>query len=131
VATIPAKVTARIKTQVTLNNDGTRFGKGTTSYVRELNLKRIWESSYKSGEHAATSSWCASTQMKTYTQALGKMLTNPEGLGMVEAVGAYTGKKIGPTYFRGQKPIDGIWTTPDITIANACVMPAGYGIGDH
>ncbi len=50
---------------------------------------------------------------------------------MVEAVRAYTGKKIGATYFRGTKPIDGIWTTPDITIANACVMPSGYGIGDH
>ncbi len=59
------------------------------------------------------------------------MLTNPEGLGMVKAVGAYTGKKIGATYFRGTKPIDGIWTTPYITIANACVMPARYGIGDH
>jgi hypothetical protein len=74
---------------------------------------------------------CIDANENIYTQALGKMLTNPEGLGMVEAVGAYTGKKIGPTYFRGQKPIDGIWTTPDITIANACVMPAGYGIGDH
>jgi len=28
-------------------------------------------------------------------------------------------------------PIDGVWATPDIQIANACVMPAGYGIGDH
>ncbi len=59
------------------------------------------------------------------------MLTNPEGLGMVETTGKYTGKKIGPTYSRGLLPIDGIWTTPDVTIANACVMPAGYGIGDH
>ena len=74
---------------------------------------------------------CMDANENIYTQALGKMLTDPEGLGMVEAVGAYTGKKIGPTYFRGQTPIDGIWTTPDITIANACVMPAGYGIGDH
>jgi hypothetical protein len=50
---------------------------------------------------------------------------------MVEAVGKYTGKKIGPTYFRGQQPIDGIWTTTYITISNACIMPAGYSIGDH
>ena len=74
---------------------------------------------------------CLDANENIYTQALGNMLTNPEGLGMVEAVGAYTGKKIGATYFRGTKPIDGIWTTPDIIIANACVMPAGYGIGDH
>ena len=71
---------------------------------------------------------CMDANENICTQALEKMLTDPEGLGMVEAVGAYTGKKIGPTYFHGKKPIDGIWTTPDITIANACVMPTGYGI---
>jgi hypothetical protein len=32
-------------------------------------------------------------------QAIDKMLTNPEGLIMIEAVGRYTGKRIGPTYF--------------------------------
>ncbi len=68
---------------------------------------------------------CLKANENIYTQALRNMLTNPEGLGMVEVVGAYTGKKIGATYFRGTKPINGIWTTPDITIANACVMPAG------
>jgi len=50
---------------------------------------------------------------------------------MIEAVGGYTGKKIGPTYFRGQLPIDGIWTIADVTVANTCIMPVGYGIGDH
>jgi hypothetical protein len=74
---------------------------------------------------------CLDANENIYTQALGKMFTNSEGLGMVEAVGKYTRKKIGPTYFRGQLPINGIWTTPDVTIANACAMPAGYGIGDH
>jgi hypothetical protein len=59
------------------------------------------------------------------------MLTNPNGLGMIEAVGSYTGKKIGPTYFGGQLPINGIWVTPDVMVANTCIMPAGYGIGDH
>ena len=48
------------------------------------------------------------------------------GLEMKEVVGEFTGKKIGPTHFRGQLPIDGIWATTDITIANACIMPAGY-----
>ncbi len=74
---------------------------------------------------------CLDANKNIYTQALGRMLTDPEGLGMVETTGKYTGKKIGPTYFRGLLTIDGIWTTPDVTIANACVMPAGYGIGDH
>ncbi len=59
------------------------------------------------------------------------MLTSRVGLGMIEAVGRYTGKKIGPTHFWGQLPIDGIWTTPEVMIANACIMLAGYGIGDH
>ncbi len=64
-------------------------------------------------------------------QALGKLLTDSEGLGMIEAVGRCTGKKIGPTYFWGQLPIDGIWTTPDVKVSNTCIMPTGYGIGDH
>jgi hypothetical protein len=33
---------------------------------------------------------------------------------MIEVIGTFTGKKIGPTFFRGSKPIDGIWATPDI-----------------
>ena len=43
---------------------------------------------------------------------------------MIEAVGNYTGKKIGATFFRGTKPIDGVWVTSDVVIIGACVMPA-------
>jgi hypothetical protein len=50
---------------------------------------------------------------------------------MKELVGSYTGKRIGPTFFWGQLPINGIWATSDITIANACIIPTGYRIGDH
>jgi len=74
---------------------------------------------------------CLNANKNIYTQALGKLLTNPDSLGMIEAVGRYTGKNIGPTNFWGQLPIDGIWTTPDVTVSNACIMPDGYGIGDH
>jgi hypothetical protein len=74
---------------------------------------------------------CLDANKNIYTQALWKLLTNLEGLRMIEVVGRYTGKKIGPTYFQGQLLIDGIWTTPDVTVSNACIMPAGYGIGDH
>ncbi len=42
---------------------------------------------------------CLNANKNIYTQAMGKMLTNPKGLGMIEAVGRYTGKRIGPTYF--------------------------------
>ena len=37
---------------------------------------------------------------------------------MKEVVGEYTEKRIGPTFFRGQLPIDGVWATPDITVSN-------------
>jgi hypothetical protein len=50
---------------------------------------------------------------------------------MSEVVGDFTGKKIGPTFFRGSKPIYGVWATPDITITHTCVLPAGYGVGKH
>jgi len=74
---------------------------------------------------------CLDANENIYTQALGKLLTDSKGLGMIEAVRRYTGEKIGPTYYRGQLPIDRIWTTPDVTVSKACIMPAGYGIGDH
>ena len=66
-----------------------------------------------------------------YKKAIGKALTDPEGLAMVEVVGAFTQQPIGPTYFQGSNPIDAMWATSDLSISNACIMPAGYGIGDH
>ncbi len=52
---------------------------------------------------------------------------------MKEVVGDYTdtGKQLGATYFRGSQPIDSVWATRDIEVLNACVMPVGYGMGDH
>ena len=66
-----------------------------------------------------------------YRKRIGKALTMSEDLQMIEAVGNYTGKKIGATFFRGTNPIDGVWVTSDVVIIGACVMPAGYEIGDH
>ena len=66
-----------------------------------------------------------------YRGSIGKALTNESGLDMVKAVGNFTGKKIGATFFRGTKPIYGVWVTQDVIMTGACVMPAGYGIGDH
>lgn len=74
---------------------------------------------------------CLDANEDIYKKSLGKSLTRHEGLRMSEVVGDFTGKKIGPTFFRGSKPIDGIWATPDIEIAHACIMPAGFGVGDH
>ncbi len=66
-----------------------------------------------------------------YKMEVRKALTDLGMLGTKEVMGAYMGKKIGPTFFWGQLPIDGIWATPEVTISNACIMLAGYGIGDH
>ena len=50
----------------------------------------------------------------------------------MEVVGDFTGKQIVAMFFRGTKPINGIWATPDIVVTvGACVMPVGYGVGDH
>ena len=50
---------------------------------------------------------------------------------MSEVVGDFTCQKVGATYFRGSTPIDGVWATSDVTVVGACVMPVGYGVGDH
>ncbi len=74
---------------------------------------------------------CLDANEDIYKKSLGKSLTKREGLNMLEVVGEFTGRKIGPTFFRGSKPIDGILATPDLVVTHACVMPAGYGVGDH
>jgi hypothetical protein len=66
-----------------------------------------------------------------YRKSIGKSLTKKDGLNMSKVVGNFTGKKISPTFFRGSKPIDGIWATPDVVVTHTCVMPAGYGVGNH
>lgn len=62
---------------------------------------------------------------------LGKKLTDPRGLGFKNAVAEVTNGRYGATYFRGSKPIDAIWCSSDIDVIHACIMPVGYGIGDH
>ena len=74
---------------------------------------------------------CMDVNEDIYRKSIGKALTMSEDLQMIEAVGNYTGKEIGDTFFRGTKPIDGVWVTSDLVIIGACVMPAGYEIGDH
>ena len=74
---------------------------------------------------------CMDANENIYRKQIGKLLTNEEGLAMKEVVGDFTGQKLGATFFRGTEPIDGIWATSDVVVTNACVMPAGYGVGDH
>ena len=45
---------------------------------------------------------------------------------MIEAVGNYTRKKIGATFFRVTKPFDGVWVTSDVVIIGACVITDSF-----
>ncbi len=74
---------------------------------------------------------CLDANEDIYKKSIGKSLTKQDGLNMSEVVGDFTGKKIGPTFFRGSKLIDGIWATLNLAVTHACVMPAGHGVGDH
>jgi hypothetical protein len=74
---------------------------------------------------------CMDVNEHVYKDAVGKALTDSEGLDMVETVHAYNGIKLGATHFRGSRPIDAIWAAKDLEITNACAMPIGYGPGDH
>ena len=74
---------------------------------------------------------CMDANENIYKKSIGKALTDPTGLAMREVVGDFTGVPIGATYFRGSSPIDAVWATPDIEVVGACVMPCGFGIGDH
>ncbi len=62
---------------------------------------------------------------------LGKELSDRNGLDLRETIVQHTGTSPGATFFRGSKPTDGMWVLGDINISNACVMPFGYGVGDH
>ena len=75
---------------------------------------------------------CMDSNEHIYKEIVVKALTNRAGLNIVEVVG-FTGQKVGDTYFRNHsnKPIGGIWVTPDLTVTGACIMPAGYGVGDY
>jgi hypothetical protein len=66
-----------------------------------------------------------------YKKSIGKALTDREGLAMKEVVGEFTQKQIGTTYFRGSEPIGRVWATSGVTVCNAAIMPAGFGVGDH
>ena len=48
-----------------------------------------------------------------------------------ETIRLHTGASPGATFFRGSRPIDGLWVSSDLDISNACVMPFGFGVGDH
>ena len=66
-----------------------------------------------------------------YIKELGKTLFDAEGLGLNEVVGEQTGEQLGATFFRGKNSVDGLWASPSLEVVEACIMPVGYGAGDH
>jgi hypothetical protein len=62
---------------------------------------------------------------------LGKALADKEGLDLWEAIVQHTVASPGGTFFRGSKPTNGLWISSNLDISNACIMPFGYGIGNH
>jgi hypothetical protein len=62
---------------------------------------------------------------------LGKALADKDRPNLQEVIMQHTGTSPGTTFFRGSKPIDGLWVSNDLGIHNACVMPFSYGINDH
>jgi hypothetical protein len=74
---------------------------------------------------------CLDANENIFRAKLGWQLTDLHSLGMKEVVGEFTGRQLGATFFRGSEPIDAIWVTSDLEVAHACIMPVGYGVGDH
>ncbi len=74
---------------------------------------------------------CLDVNENIYPKSIGRSLTDLDGLNMSKMVGDFTGRKIGPTFVQGSKPINRVWATKGILVTHPCVMPAGYGIGDH
>ena len=66
-----------------------------------------------------------------YNGLLGKALGERDSLNLQEVILVCTGAPTGAMFFCGSQPIDGLWTSDDLDISNACVMPFGYGVGDH
>ncbi len=66
-----------------------------------------------------------------YDRILRKALRNRDSLNLQEVILKQTGAPAGATFFRGLQPINGLWASDNLDISNACVMPFGYGVGDH
>jgi hypothetical protein len=67
----------------------------------------------------------------TYDGPLGRALADTSSLGLHKAVLHHTGTRTEATFFRDSKPIDGLWVSSNNVLANMCVMPFGYGVGNH
>jgi hypothetical protein len=62
---------------------------------------------------------------------LRKALANKDGPDLSKAIMLYMGASPGTTFFQGLQPIKGLWVSNNLDISNACVMPFGFGVGNH
>lgn len=67
---------------------------------------------------------------KASTGQLSWALIDPSGLAMSAGLSTHR-QRDRATISWGSKPIDAIWVTQDIQVTNMCVLPLGYGVGDH
>ena len=74
---------------------------------------------------------CLDANKNIYQGELVRQLTELNSLGMKKVVGELTAQQLRATYFHGSKPIDRVWATGFITMTNTCVMPVGFGVGNH
>jgi hypothetical protein len=93
-----------------------------------VDLLRQLKRWHKDREHLIL---CMDANKNIYQGKLGQQLMELHGLGMKEVVGDFTTKQLGAAYFQRCGPIDAIWATSNITMANACMMLVGYGVRDH
>jgi hypothetical protein len=62
---------------------------------------------------------------------LGKALADREGLNLREAILSHTRASLGVTFFRGLRPINGLWVSSNLNVSNACITPFGFGVSNH
>ena len=119
---------------------GTSYQQGKRYYINEKDDESCPRDRFREDLVKLLEKWkekgvrlivCLDCNEDIYKGKLGKELTKEDGLGLREVVGDLTGKELGATFFRGKKPIDGVWASPEIEVVGACVMPVGFGVGDH
>ena len=62
---------------------------------------------------------------------LGKALADKEGLDLQEAIVQHTGASPGATFFPRFQANQWAMDINNLDVSNACMMPFGYGIGNH
>ncbi len=121
-------------------DSGTVFQQHRRHFINKLNIlacprerfhKDLWQQMKQWRAAGKRLVLCLDTNENIYRAKLGWQLMNLHSLGMKEVVGEFTSRQLGATFFRGSELINAIWATSDLEVAHACVMPVGYGVGDH